>query len=658
MHEMIHDMGREIVRLESKEPEERSRLWYHKDSLNVLRENNGSKKIEGLALHMNHVETPSGNSNKVVLETNAFTRMVKLRLLQLSYVQLNGGYEEFPKGLRWLYWLEFPLDSIPSDFRLESLVVLEMHYSSLRKIWKGTKFLPSLKILDLSGSCILTETGDFSLVPNLERLILENCVSLVDVHESIGNLEKLVHLNMKNCKNIRKLPKRIFMLKSLETLILSGCSSLNEFPMEMGEMESLEEFKADEIPISRLQSTTLPCSLVVLSLRSCNLSDDAFKREFGNLPSLQRLDLSSNPICSLPDFIRGLTGLDHLAFSQCTKLKSLEGLPRVNKLVTSHSESLEKITFQSISCLPKSIMYACNPKLAEIEYWYKLEPIETVDAEMIQLLGLCNLESMKAIRMYNPGMFGSGSTTIKGLYEGGIFSTFLPGNEVPGQFSHRSKGSSVSFTVPSLPNLKIRGLNIFSIYANSNPIYANSDLHPVITEVSIKSKGLKWIYAPACFGIPDNENDMIWLSHWKLGNRLESGDEVTVPVFTRSSLQVKECGIQLVHERDYEISSAQNDDEDTGGNWPEIIPGQYWGRPEKNDCLSENRRGFLKDDDFRSVKSKPTKNGRSYESTDVESKDDDFKKSRRFYSENNTTMHRGLSLPEYPHLLLWTSCAL
>ncbi|XP_021803942.1 putative disease resistance protein At4g11170, partial [Prunus avium] len=94
MHQMIRDMGREIVRLESKEPEKCSRLRYRKDSLNVLREKNGSKKIEGLALHMYHVETPSGNTNK---------------------------------------------------------------------------------ILDLSGSCILTETGDFSLVPNLERLILEDC---------------------------------------------------------------------------------------------------------------------------------------------------------------------------------------------------------------------------------------------------------------------------------------------------------------------------------------------------------------------------------------------------------------------------------------------------------------------------------------------------
>lgn len=38
MHHMIRDMGREIVRLESKDPEKRSRLWNCKDSLNVLRE--------------------------------------------------------------------------------------------------------------------------------------------------------------------------------------------------------------------------------------------------------------------------------------------------------------------------------------------------------------------------------------------------------------------------------------------------------------------------------------------------------------------------------------------------------------------------------------------------------------------------------------------
>jgi hypothetical protein len=39
MHDLLRDMGREIIREESpKEPEERSRLWYSKDVLNILSE--------------------------------------------------------------------------------------------------------------------------------------------------------------------------------------------------------------------------------------------------------------------------------------------------------------------------------------------------------------------------------------------------------------------------------------------------------------------------------------------------------------------------------------------------------------------------------------------------------------------------------------------
>lgn len=38
MHDMLRDMGREIVRQESlKEPGERSRLWHNEDALHVLR---------------------------------------------------------------------------------------------------------------------------------------------------------------------------------------------------------------------------------------------------------------------------------------------------------------------------------------------------------------------------------------------------------------------------------------------------------------------------------------------------------------------------------------------------------------------------------------------------------------------------------------------
>lgn len=277
-----------------------------------------------------------------------------------------------------------------------------------------------MKILDLSHSGGLSEAADFSSFHNLEKLILVDCASLVDVHESIGKLEKLVYLNMRDCRNIRKLPKNLSRLKLLETLIISGCSNLEEIPMEMRNMESLKVLEADEIPFNRLLATigevkslpihkslhnfwaSFPCTLVDLSLTGCNLSDDTFPRDIGNLSSLKRLDLGGNPICSLPDCVRGLRGLDHLGFWSCSSLKSLVGLPGVRELDTAYCESLEKITFQSPSCVPKNIdLYGDEYfKLVEIQYWYKLEVIGRVDEELINLLGLCNLESMGAIRMY------------------------------------------------------------------------------------------------------------------------------------------------------------------------------------------------------------------------------------------------------------------
>ncbi|KAL7257957.1 hypothetical protein ACSBR1_004142 [Camellia fascicularis] len=290
MHQLVQKMGREIVRQESpNEPGERSRLWNHKDSFNVLRENTGTGKIEGLILDMNFLEdkycrtffgvnrkhqansfkrpwfgifsyhtegTTLGNSDKIALEIDAFARMRKLKLLQLKYLQVSGSFENFPKGLRWLSWHEFPFKSICDDFPLENLVVLEMRYNNLQKVWEGTKFLESLKILDLSHSHCLSETPDFLDVPNLERLILENCAQLVEVHESIGYLQRLVLLNLKDCKNLRKLPRSIVMLKFLETLDISGCSNIKELPTEIGSMDSLTKLNANRIDIIQLLYST------------------------------------------------------------------------------------------------------------------------------------------------------------------------------------------------------------------------------------------------------------------------------------------------------------------------------------------------------------------------------------------------------------------
>ncbi|KAB2595316.1 protein suppressor of npr1-1 [Pyrus ussuriensis x Pyrus communis] len=588
MHDMIRDMGREIVCHESKESGKRSRLWRHKDSFEVLREKNGTQTIQGLALDMRmHLANRSINTNETVLETNAFGRMRNLQLLHLSHVRLDGCYANFPTRLRWLCWLQFPLDSIPVDLPLDCLIVLEMQHSGLRQVWKGIKFLPSLKFLDVSHSHSLTEIMDFSLCPSLEELILVDCTSLIDVHESIGNLERLVYLNLKDCKNLMMLPKNMCMLKSLEKLILSGCSNLEEFPVEMmKKMECLKVLDMDGIPISELwpeRSSTIlssfPCSLVELSLKECNLSDDAFPTDLSTLSSIQRLYLSRNPICSLPGFIKGLRRLDKLSFGCCEKLESLVGLPNVHELVDiSGCISLKKMTYLSpeLRC-PYGV--GCNWNLVEWEYEYKLEPIDRVDAEMIKLLGLSNLESMPAVRMHrrNATRDHPEEVPVQGLYQFGIFSTFFTGNEVPGWFSYKSTKSSISFIVPLLhASHRIRGLNIFATYAKVEN-YNYQFFTPIMTKVSNKSKGLTWIYEPIIYGIPGDGEDMKWLSHWRMETEtiLQCGDEVVVLVIARfpDQFRIKEFGVELVQEHQNNMMTSTQHNTKSDPHYPCVIGG-------------------------------------------------------------------------------------
>ncbi|XP_021822540.1 disease resistance protein RPP5-like [Prunus avium] len=469
--------------------------------------------------------------------------MRELKLLHLSHVQLNGSYAEFCTGLRWLCWTKFPLDSIPTEFSLRSLVVLEMRYSSLRQVCKGTKCLRSLKILDLSHSHSLTETTDFSFCPNLEKLILVDCVSLIYVHGSIGNLERLVYLNTKDCKSLKMLPENICMLKLLETLIISGCTSLNELSIEMlRNIESLKVLHTDGILIGELVRgrsscilSCLTCSLVDLSLQGCNLSNDAFPREFSNLSSLRRLNIGDNPICSLPNCIKGLTRLDKLSFSGCKTLKLLEGLPRVGTLDVADCISLEKITYERRPRRIDAILWN-NCNLVEWQYRYKLEPVGSVDAEIINLLGLSNLESMAPIRMRKRNWMSA-----KDVW-----------NPVQGSSATKVQ-SPQKYKVPDiLDNHRIQGLKVFVVYTKLYANYSVRGALPGAIITRVKNKSLwKWIYCPRCYGIPGEGEDMIWwLSLWKLEEQvhLEGGDEVVVSVIMQPWLQVKEFGIQLVQQ--------------------------------------------------------------------------------------------------------------
>ncbi|KAM5574865.1 disease resistance protein RUN1-like [Rosa sericea] len=299
MHDCLRDMGREIIRENSlDEPEKHSRLWHPKDVEEVLTETSATEEIEGLST-LNLVNSEVLKS----FSTEAFTNMKRLRLLQLDYVNLTGDYKNLSKKkLRWLSWHGFPLVVIPREFDLQSLVILDLRYSKLTQVWDDPQYiLEKLKILNLSHSHDLMKSPNFSRLPNLEELILKDCKSLCEVHQSIGDLQRLSLVDLQDCKMLKCLPMSFHKLKS--TLINLNISGTN-LAGSLLEMVSSRPLLADEIAIRNRPSSIVGregssfYALRELNLSDCNLTDDSI---FVNLRGLKLgyLDLDRNGFHSL-----------------------------------------------------------------------------------------------------------------------------------------------------------------------------------------------------------------------------------------------------------------------------------------------------------------------------------------------------------------------
>ncbi|CAN6564241.1 unnamed protein product [Malus baccata var. baccata] len=400
MHDLLREMARVVISEKFPgRPGKWCRLWDDREVMDVLINKSGTRNVEGLALDLQ-------SSNEASFSTKAFAKMKKLRLLDLSGIELKGQYKHLPKELIWLRW-KCPLKSIPDDFfNQPRLVVLEMQESKLVQVWKGSKSLHNLKILHLSNSWYLQKSPDFSQVPNLEELILEKCDNLFEIHPSIGHLKRLSLVNLTWCRNLISLPRDFYKSKSVETLLLNWCLKFREVHEDIGEMISLRTLEANntairEVPpsivglknltrlsLSGVESNHLPHSLHDLnSLRELDLSC------YG-LNSLRELDLSccgsafekyritielkgeykylcwvKCPLKSIPDDFFSqdkLVGLE----MQCSKLVQVwEGSKSLHNLKTldlSYSPSLQKSPdISQVPNLEELILEECE-SLSEI----------------------------------------------------------------------------------------------------------------------------------------------------------------------------------------------------------------------------------------------------------------------------------------------------
>ncbi|XP_043719685.1 uncharacterized protein LOC122667477 [Telopea speciosissima] len=327
MHDQIRDMGKGIVYKQSPmEPDKLSRLWSHDVILKVLNGGKGNEMVEGLLLSFN-------SNDNACLQTEVFEKMPKLRLLQVDGATLEGSFQCLPSGLRWLKWWKCPLQNLSPDFYHDELVMLDLRYGLFRKAWNNwleNKIFQQLKVLKLSCCFFLSESPDLSGVPGLERLYLDNCAYLINLDESIGQLQQLVYLNLGYCYSLKKLPNSVCRLSSLHKLILTHCISLNELPGSIGDLkESLVELSLDRTNIKALpDSFGLLKKLEVLDLSLCH-GLVYLPRSLENMMSLRYIDLSGRD--KLPYIPILPSSLIELRFL-CKSLVSLPNMRNLKKL--------------------------------------------------------------------------------------------------------------------------------------------------------------------------------------------------------------------------------------------------------------------------------------------------------------------------------------
>ncbi|XP_059659797.1 disease resistance protein Roq1-like [Cornus florida] len=135
MHDLIQEMGRGIVRQESKEPRERSRLWSCDDICHVFAENMVTEKIEAIMLPNNGLSLEGG----LYVRADAFTKMRKLRILKINGVRLDGCLTDLSNELRYLEWDGYPQEYLPYNFHPKRHVQLHLPNSLIKGICTNSK---------------------------------------------------------------------------------------------------------------------------------------------------------------------------------------------------------------------------------------------------------------------------------------------------------------------------------------------------------------------------------------------------------------------------------------------------------------------------------------------------------------------------------------
>ncbi|XP_074274478.1 uncharacterized protein LOC141598663 [Silene latifolia] len=405
MHDQIRDMGKQIVMDEnSDDPGKRSRLWDSDDIRHVLRHEKATGTIRGIVLDIKEPSNDvpidilnwyafrrnpsittafnylsekfkdltrrnSDENDNAILYTKSFAKMNDLKLLQINHSQLRGNMKYIPSKLRCLQWKGCSQKTLSKNIP-EELRVLDVSKSNIEQLWSSgwpcwgiqrlwssafplrysNKVACNLVVLNLSRNPRLTTLPDMSSHRHLQKLVLELCVGLTKIHDSLGKMSSLVHLDLRQCTNLVDFPSDITGMIGLKKLILSDCSKFRGLPNDVRSWKSLIQLLLDGTAIADLPENLCHLTqLEVLCLNRCNLLKQLPPR-IGSLGSLKDLSLNHTKLETLPESIGSLSSLEKLSLIHCRSLGTLpDSVESLKSLVELH------LTGSSIKQLPSSI---------------------------------------------------------------------------------------------------------------------------------------------------------------------------------------------------------------------------------------------------------------------------------------------------------------
>ncbi|KAK3416308.1 hypothetical protein EUGRSUZ_H01772 [Eucalyptus grandis] len=558
MHDLIELMGQDIVKQEyPDDPGKRSRLWCYDDVFEVLSEDIGTNALKGIVLQL-------PTQKELVISPSAFTHMRRLKVLIVRNAEISGGPICLPNDLRWLEWPGCPLSTpvcVP-----KKLVCFDVPNSRIVEFGGNLKDFRMLKDINFSQCNFLTRVPDISWAPNLERLDLWLCKSLVEVDQSVGYLDKLEFLSLLQCSKLSIFPS-ILKTKSLRELYLSGCSKLEKFSDILVKIEHLEELHLagtaiKELPASidnlvsvrhidltncknliRLPSSIYKlqnlgylgltdCSNFImfpknledptdldgglgfpnldgLDLRGCNQSELDFLESSSNFPKLTFLDLRGNKFTHMPRCLNEYNDLECLLLDYCQQLQEIPPLPsNIGIIRANNCRSLQKLPdFSSLSNFSEVDFSSC-----------------------------CGLS--------RKGFDLAGVSILEYLRKTGKLDILLIGGEMPGWIHHCEEGS-ISFKVPKDLYDNFLGLALCVVLGLEEGKVVN-----VSCEVQIFVNGKRVsCHARTFYSL---ESDHVWLEYhrrialWEVEKYLQN-DWSHFQVHLRVSKgSIKKCGFRLI----------------------------------------------------------------------------------------------------------------